>query len=72
MDVLKDKTIESFDYICRYSTVPFYYNTLDDKYIYAIGTQVQKKDIPYVAHKVSPTDTLEYLALKYYNNPTLY
>lgn len=72
MDVLKDKEINTFDYTCRYSTVPFYYHTLDDKYIYGIGTQIEKKNIQYVAHKVKDTDTLEYLALKYYNNPTFY
>ena len=72
MDVLKDKQINTFDYTCRYSTVPFYYHTLDDKYIYGIGTQIQKENISYVAHQVKDTDTLEYLALKYYNNPTFY
>ena len=45
MDVLKDKNIETFDYVCRYSTVPFYYHTLDDKYIYGIGTQIEKENI---------------------------
>ena len=72
MDVLKDKTIASQDYICRYSSTPYYYHTLDDKYVYGVGTQMVKENIPYVAHKVKDTDTLEYLALKYYNNPTLY
>lgn len=72
MDVLKDKNYESFDYTCRYANVPYYYNTLDDKYIFGIGTQMQKKDIQYVAHKVDEADTLESLALKYYNNPTLF
>lgn len=72
MDVLKDKNIDSRDYICRYSSVPYYYHTLDDKYICGVGTQMVKKDIPYVAHRVKDTDTLDYLALKYYNNPTLF
>lgn len=72
MDVLKDKSMNSFDYVCRYSSVPFYYHTIDNKYIYGIGTQIEKENIQYVAHKVKDTDTLEYLALKYYNNPTFY
>jgi hypothetical protein len=71
MDVLKDKTYKSYDYTSRYTAVPYFYNTVDDKYIYGIGTQM-KKDIPYVAHKVIDTDTLDSLALKYYNNPTYY
>lgn len=72
MDVLKDKQTNTFDYLCRYSSVPFYYNTVDGKYIYGVGSQIQTENISYVCHKVLETDTLEYLALKYYNNPTLY
>lgn len=71
MDVLKDKKYNDFDYTCRYTSIPYYYNTLDDKYIFGIGKQLLK-DVSYVAHKVTNRDTLESLALKYYNNPTLY
>lgn len=72
MDVLTDKQINTFDYLSRYATVPFYYNTVDEKYIYGIGTQIDKNNIQFVAHKVTPTDTLENLALRYYNNPTFF
>lgn len=71
MDTLKNKSYNSFDYTCRYSNIPFYYNTKDEKYIYGIGQQLSK-DTQYVAHKTKDTDTLDYLALKYYGNPTLY
>lgn len=71
MDILKDKNYKSFDYTSRYSGVPFYYNTQDNKYMYGLGTNV-KKDISFVIHNVSDTDTLDYLALKYYNNPSYY
>ena len=71
MDILKNKQYEQFDYLSRYSSVPYYYNTEDKKYIYGIGQQLDK-NTSYVAHKVKPTDTLDYLALKYYNNPTYY
>ena len=71
MDVLKDKQYETYSYTSRYKTVPFYYHTVDDKYIYGIGSNINK-DITYVAHKVTSTDTLDSLALKYYGNPTLY
>ena len=69
MDILKDKTYKDYDYTCRYTSVPYFYNTVDDKYIYGIGTQMFK-DMTYVAHKVLATDNLDSLALKYYNNPT--
>lgn len=71
MDILKEKNYKSYDYVCRYTSVPYYFHTEDKKYIYGIGTQINK-DVVYVAHKVKDTDTLDYLALKYYNNPTYY
>ena len=71
MDKLKDKNYKDFDYTCRYSGIPFYYHTEDDKYIYGI-TRNLNKDIPYTIHDIKNTDTLDYLALKYYNNPTYY
>lgn len=71
MDVLKDKQYEAYEYTCRYRTVPYYYHTVDKKYIYGIGSNVNK-NITYVAHKVTKQDTLDSLALKYYGNPTLY
>lgn len=71
MDILKDKKYKDFDYTSRYSGVPFYYNVKDEKYIYGL-TSNMKKDISYVLHEIKDTDTLDYLALKYYNNPTFY
>ena len=71
MDVLKNKRFQNYDYVCRYSSVPYYYNTKDEKWIYGIGEQINK-NIPYLEHKVVDSDTLDYLALKYYNNPTYY
>ena len=70
-DVLKDKSYKDYNYISRYIGVPYYYNKVDDKYIY--GTAQQLNDTSaYVLHKVVLGDTLDSLALKYYNNPTLF
>ena len=71
MDVLTNKNYGKFDYVCRLDAVPYYYHTLDDKYVYGLTSNL-KKDIPYTLHEVKPTDTLDKLALAYYNNPTLY
>lgn len=71
MEKLKDKKIKDYDYTSRYSHIPYYYNTADKKYVYGIGAQMSK-DTPYVAHQLKDTDTLDYLALKYYNNPTYF
>ena len=71
MDILTNKNYANFDYTSRYNNVPFYYNTLDKKYIFGIGSNLDKST-SYVVHEIKNTDTLDYLALKYYNNPTYY
>ncbi len=71
MDVLKDKQYKTYTYLSRYANIPFYYNTLDNKYIYGTGSQLNT-DIPYVLHKVKINETLDSIALDYYNNPTFF
>lgn len=70
-DVLKDKNYATFDYTCRYSGIPYYYQTQDNKYFYGLGSNLSKQTA-YITHEIKVTDTLDYLALKYYNNPTYY
>lgn len=69
MDTLKKPEYISYDYTSRYTGVPIYFDTINQRQIYGIGTNL-KTDTPVVSHKVSPRDTLHNLALKYYNNPT--
>lgn len=69
MDTLKNKTYESFDYLSRYTQVPYYFDTIKQREVYGIGSNLSK-DSPYVSHKVVSGDTLHNLALRYYNNPT--
>ena len=71
MDILTNKKYGEFDYICRYVETPFYYNTVDKRDVPGITSNINK-DISWVAHKVKPTDTLDSLALNYYNNPTFW
>ena len=71
MDILKDKQTKSYDYISRYTTFPFYYNTLDDKYIYGV-ISLLNENTPYVTHYVTQTDTLDTLAFRYYGRPDYY
>ena len=71
MDTLKNKKYETFDYICRYTNVPYYYDTIQDRDIYGIGTNM-KTASEFVTHKIKSNDTLNSLALKYYNNPTFW
>ncbi len=69
MDDLKDKRYASFDYTSRYTGVPYYYNKRDNREIFGLSKNLLK-NTNWVAHKVKPTDTLDSLALSYYNNPT--
>ena len=69
MDELKNKNYIQYDYISRYSSVPYYYNTKYKKELYGIGTSM-KLDLNYILHEVRQEDTLDKIALKYYNNPT--
>lgn len=71
MDTLKNKQYNNFDYISRYTGVPYYYDTLTGKYVFGIGSNLNK-DTAYVSHKVTHEDTLDSLALEYYNNPTFW
>lgn len=68
MDNLINKRYKSYDYTCRYATVPYFYDTFYKKDIYGIGTNVYKT-AKWLSHRVDSADTLDSLALKYYNNP---
>lgn len=71
MDVLKDKNYKDFDYTCRYSGIPYYYHSEDEKYFFGTTFNLDKST-SYVIHEVTARDTLDSLALRYYDNPTLY
>lgn len=71
MDKLTNKQFATYDYTSRYVGVPYYFNTEDNREIYGLGKNLIKTTA-WVAHKLTQTDTLDYLALKYYNNPTLW
>ncbi|MGM9544281.1 MAG: LysM peptidoglycan-binding domain-containing protein [Romboutsia timonensis] len=71
MDVLKNKSYKTYDYFCRYSSFPYYFNTEDNKYVYGTTAQLST-DTPYVMHIVKKGETLDSLALDAYNNPTYF
>ena len=60
-----------YDYLSRYTNTPYYYDTLKDRQVYGIGTGL-KTSAEFVTHVVKSNDTLNSLALKYYNNPTFW
>ena len=71
MDKLTNKAYRQYDYISRYTSFPYFYDTEEDKYIYGTTAYI-KSETPYVIHKAELRDTYDSIALKYYNNPTLY
>ena len=71
MDTLKNKKFEKYDYNSRYTSVPYYYDILENREVYGIGSNMLKNNSFY-SHKIVDGDTLDSLALKYYNNPTLW
>lgn len=71
METLKNKKYAQFDYLSRYTNTPYYFDSICGKEVYGIGTNL-KKTAEYVTHQVKNNDTLNSLALKYYNNPTFW
>ena len=72
MEILSNKQYKSYDRVSRYQVFPFYYNTTDNKYVYGITSHLITDDTKFVSHKVKRFDTLDSLALYYYNNPTYF
>lgn len=68
MDVLKNKSKISYEHISRYAPFPFYYHSLDKKYMYGLTGHLSK-NIQYVKVTVKQEDTLDILANKYYGRP---
>ena len=71
MNVLKDKSSRTYFYTSRYATLPYYYNTLDKKYVYGISKNLNT-NTDYVLHNLLDSDSLDSLALKYYGRPDLF
>lgn len=71
MECLTQKSYKSYDYISRYQPFPYYYHTLDKKYIYGITAQLNRSNT-YVEVNVSQFDTLDSLANYYYGRPDYY
>lgn len=69
MDTLKNKRYLQYGYLCRLTGTAIYYDTLKEREITGIGLDLQP-DIPHFTHIVKERETLDFLALKYYNNPT--
>ena len=71
MDVLKNERMKAYNKLSRYQIVPYYYNTLDSKYMHGTAFQLDPTT-NYQLYKIKRGDTLDILALQAYNNPCLF
>ena len=71
MDILTNKQYKNYSKLSRYSAFPFYYHTRLSKYVYGKTSYLDNTTL-YKTHLIQRGDTLDSLALKYYNNPTLF
>ena len=55
MDILKDKSSRTYLYTSRYATLPYYYNTLDKKFMYGISKNLSTST-EYVLHNLIDSD----------------
>ena len=69
MDTLKNKRYLKYGYTCRQNGTAVYYDTLTGKECYGIIRDLNKTTASFT-HIVQERETLDSLALKYYNNPT--
>ena len=72
MNVLTKKEYKQYERVSRYAVFPYYFNNIDKKYIYGITSHLKTQDVSFVSHKIVEGDTLDTLALYYYNSPTFF
>ena len=70
-EILKDKSYKDYSYISRYTNVPYYFNSIDQKFMYGT-TYPMSKDVTYLIHKVVRNETPDSISLTYYNTPLYY
>lgn len=70
-DIVVDETYKEYERLSRYQSVPYYFNINDNKYQYGT-TKWLDNETTYMLHFVKQNDTLDSIALQYYNNPTYF
>lgn len=70
-NVLKDKSYKTYNYLSRYSTFPYFYHSVDKKYIYGT-TNWLNTDTLHQIYITKQGDTLDSIALQFYNDPCKY
>lgn len=68
---LQTPQYKDYDKLCRYTSFPYYYDSVEKHYFYGTTTYL-RNDTTYTLHKVEQFDTWDSLASYYYNNPTYF
>lgn len=69
--LLTNKTYKDSDYVSRYNVFPYYYHVKDNRYVSGITAYLDDSTV-YSVYTVKQGDTLDSIALNFYNDPTLY
>lgn len=70
--VVRDKERKTYTYLSRYAQNDTVYNDLDKKRYYETAKRVSKNITTFNTHIIKQGDSLDSIALKYYNNPLLW
>ena len=62
-----EKSYKQYSYTSRYSPFPYYYSKDEDKYFSGLTAYLDNTTV-YTVHTVKQGDTLDTLALDYYNS----
>ena len=71
MDILKDPRLRAYEKVSRYSTVPYYYNETDEKYIYGTAKKLNT-DSAYIYYQIQQGDSFDSIALNQYGDAQFY
>lgn len=64
-----DSGKKTYSYLSRYAELNTYYNSIDKKRYYETSKRLSKDISSYNLYTVKQGDSLDSIALKYYNNP---
>lgn len=65
------KYYKQYDYISRYESFPYYYDSINNRYYYGLVSNLNE-NIPYVAYTVQPGDTYDSISFDKYGNSLFY
>lgn len=71
MDRLVDKTYKTYTRISRYSSFPYYYDTVNNRYVYGTLSHLDPTT-PFTSYIVKKNDTFDSISLAFYNTPLFF